>query len=70
MVGRIALVTGAGGGMGLHVARELLAAGATVAGIDVKDRPTALEHALYHQGDVSDDDFVRQRPVFARYDDP
>jgi 3-oxoacyl-[acyl-carrier protein] reductase len=58
-VGRTAVVTGAGGGMGLHVARELRAAGATVAGIDVKDRPDALDDALYHQGDVSDDDFVR-----------
>jgi 3-oxoacyl-[acyl-carrier protein] reductase len=57
-VGRTAVVTGAGGGMGLHVARELRAAGATVAGIDVKDRPDALDDALYHQGDVSDDDFV------------
>ena len=33
------MVTGAGGGMGLQIARDLLEAGATVAGIDVKDRP-------------------------------
>ena len=59
-VGRTAVVTGAGGGMGLHIASELLAAGAIVAGIDVKDRPEALDDALYHQGDVSDDHFVRQ----------
>jgi NAD(P)-dependent dehydrogenase (short-subunit alcohol dehydrogenase family) len=59
-VGRTAVVTGAGGGMGMHIARELLAAGAMVAGIDVKDRPNALDDALYHQGDVSDDGFVRQ----------
>ena len=32
------MVTGAGGGMGLRIARDLLAAGATVAGIDLKDR--------------------------------
>ena len=31
-----------------------------VAGIDVKDRPEALDDALYHQGDVSDDRFVRE----------
>jgi 3-oxoacyl-[acyl-carrier protein] reductase len=46
--------------MGLHIARELLAAGAMVVGIDVKDRPDALDDALFHQGDVSDDVFVRQ----------
>ena len=59
-VGRTAVVTGAGGGMGLHIASELLAAGAMVAGIDVKDRPEALDDALFHQGDVSDDRFVRE----------
>jgi NAD(P)-dependent dehydrogenase (short-subunit alcohol dehydrogenase family) len=59
-IGRTAVVTGAGGGMGLHIARELLAAGAMVAGIDVKDRPDALDDALFHQGDVSDDGFVRR----------
>jgi len=58
-VGRTAVVTGAGGGMGLRIASDLVAAGATVAGIDLKDRPEALDDALYHQGDVSDDGFVR-----------
>src|ERR671918_307331 len=59
-VGKTAVVTGAGGGMGLQIASELLAAGATVAGIDIKERPAALDDALYHQGDVSDDGFVGQ----------
>jgi NAD(P)-dependent dehydrogenase (short-subunit alcohol dehydrogenase family) len=59
-VGRTAVVTGPGSGMGLQIATELLAAGATVAGIDVKDRPEALDDALYRQGDISDDNFVCQ----------
>jgi NAD(P)-dependent dehydrogenase (short-subunit alcohol dehydrogenase family) len=45
-VGRTALVTGTGGGIGLQIAPELPAAGATVASIDVKDRPEALEDAV------------------------
>ena len=56
--GRTAVVTGAGGGMGLQIARDLMAAGARVAGIDVKPRPAELDAALYAEGDVSDDGFV------------
>jgi len=56
--GRTAVVTGAGGGMGLEIARDLVAAGASVAGIDLKPRPDGLEDALYFQGDVADDAFV------------
>ncbi|HEX2479088.1 MAG TPA: SDR family oxidoreductase [Geminicoccaceae bacterium] len=55
---RTAVVTGAGGGMGLQIARDLLEAGARVTGIDVKDRPGELEGAAYAQGDVSDERFV------------
>ena len=40
--GRTAVVTGAGGGMGLEIARDLVAAGAHVIGIDLKDRPAGL----------------------------
>ena len=58
--GRTAVVTGAGGGMGLEIARDLVAAGARVAGIDVKERPAVLDAALYAKGDVSDDGFVGQ----------
>jgi 3-oxoacyl-[acyl-carrier protein] reductase len=56
--GRSAVVTGAGGGMGLQIARDLLEAGARVTGIDVKERPGELEGAAYAQGDVSDERFV------------
>jgi 3-oxoacyl-[acyl-carrier protein] reductase len=56
--GRTAVVTGAGGGMGLKIARDLVAAGANVIGIDLKDRPADLEEARYHQGDVSDEGLV------------
>ncbi len=60
--GKTAVVTGAGGGMGLNTARDLLAAGANVTLLDLKDRPEGLDHgpgrALYLQGDVGDDDVV------------
>lgn len=56
--GKSAVVTGAGGGMGLAIAARLMAAGARVTGIDLKERPAGLEGAAYAQGDVSDDGFV------------
>ncbi len=60
--GKTAVVTGAGGGMGLNTARDLLAEGANVTLIDLKDRPAGLDagpgKALYLQGDVGDDGFV------------
>jgi NAD(P)-dependent dehydrogenase (short-subunit alcohol dehydrogenase family) len=56
--GRTAVVTGAGGGMGLQIALDLKAAGALVVGIDVKERPGELAEAPYLQGDVSDERFV------------
>jgi len=58
LAGRTAVVTGAGGGMGLQIARDLQAAGALVVGLDLKERPAELEDALYERGDVSDDGFV------------
>ncbi len=59
--GRTAVVTGAGGGMGLNISRDLLAAGAQVTGIDLKEEPAELAgKARYFQGDVSDDAFVGQ----------
>ncbi len=62
--GKTAVVTGAGGGMGLAVAKELLAAGANVTLIDLKAPPedpdTRTDAARYCRGDLTDDDFVRE----------
>lgn len=61
---KVAVVTGAGGGMGLNIAQDLLQAGANVIMIDVKACPgqaIAPEHAqraTYQQGDLSDAAFV------------
>jgi len=61
---KTAFVTGAAGGMGLAIARDLLAAGAAVALVDLKDEPADLPagpgRALYLKGDVSDDGFVAE----------
>jgi NAD(P)-dependent dehydrogenase (short-subunit alcohol dehydrogenase family) len=51
--GRTAVVTGAAGGMGLSIARDLAAAGARVTGIDLLPRPDGL--AGWVQGDVGDE---------------
>ncbi len=61
--GRTAVVAGGGGGMGLRVTQDLLAAGASVAVMDIKPAPEELkaagERLRYHQGDVTDEAFVR-----------
>ncbi|MGE0094249.1 MAG: SDR family NAD(P)-dependent oxidoreductase [Alphaproteobacteria bacterium] len=63
--GKSALVTGAGGGMGLAIAEALLAEGAHVALVDLKPSTKTLGgKALYLQGDVSDEAFVAD--AFAR----
>ena len=60
--GKTAFVTGAGGGMGLAVAKGLLDAGARVLLTDLKEQPSGLDgygaRAIYRRGDVSDDAFV------------
>lgn len=59
--GRVAVVTGAGGGMGLALTERMLAAGASVLAIDLKDKPTSLvegANLIYAQGDLTDPDFV------------
>ncbi len=66
--GRSAVVTGAGGGMGLNVARDLLAAGANVTCADLKEKPAGLDagpgRSLYLRGDLTDPAFVAE--VFTR----
>ena len=60
--GKIAVVAGAGGGMGLNIANDLIAAGAHVTLLDLKPRPETLAEgpgsATYHQGDATDETFV------------
>ena len=59
--GRAAVVTGAGGGMGLEIAKRIFDAGGSVVAIDVKPRPAELpesERCLYVQGDLTDEGFV------------
>jgi NAD(P)-dependent dehydrogenase (short-subunit alcohol dehydrogenase family) len=51
--GKTAVVTGAAGGMGLNIARDLAAAGARVTGIDLLPRPDGF--AGWVQGDVGDE---------------
>ena len=63
-VGKIAVVAGAGGGMGLNIANDLIAAGAHVTLLDLKPRPDDLAggpgSAAYHQGDATDEAFVER----------
>lgn len=61
--GRAAVVTGAGGGMGLEISRQILASGGAVVMIDVKPAPEDLpkdERCLYAQGDLVDQAFVQK----------
>lgn len=60
--GKNAVVTGAGGGMGAEIARMLLAAGATVTGVDLKEPPEGHADTLtrmdFAKGDLTDPGFV------------
>lgn len=60
--GRVAVVTGAGGGMGQQIANMILNAGRSVIMIDLKPEPDDLggtaDQRLYVQGDVTDHVFV------------
>jgi NAD(P)-dependent dehydrogenase (short-subunit alcohol dehydrogenase family) len=60
--GKVAFVAGAGGGMGLAIARALLARGAHVAMADLKpaaqETTTGSGERMYLQGDLTDEGFV------------
>ncbi len=60
--GKVAMVFGAGGGMGLTIANDLIAGGAQVTMADLKPRPDDVTEgpgsAAYHQGDACDEAFV------------
>ncbi len=62
--GKVAIVAGAGGGMGLNIANNLIGAGVQVALADLKDRPgdiaTGPGAGAYHQGDVTEEAFVER----------
>ena len=59
---RVAVVTGAGGGMGKQIANIMLDAGGSVIMLDVKPEPDDLggksQQRLYIQGDVTDAEVV------------
>ena len=57
--GKVAFVTGAGGGMGFQIASDLVYAGASVLMFDIKPRPRKIpgsaEQSLYVQADLTDE---------------
>lgn len=61
--GKVGLVAGAGGGMGLHIANDLIAAGASLSLADIKPQPDHIGEGnvphRYFQGDLTDESFVR-----------
>ena len=71
--GKVALVAGAGGGMGLQIASNLIGEGAHVTLVDLKDQPDGIPDgpgtASYLQGDVTDEAFVA-RAVAETVDGP
>ena len=62
--GKAALVAGAGGGMGLNIANDLIAAGANVVLADAKAQPDGIVEGprqhRYLQGDLTEEAAVRQ----------
>ena len=61
---KVAVVAGAGGGMGLNIANDLIAEGAHVTLADIKVQPDDIQDGpgkqLYLQGNLADEGFVRE----------
>jgi len=61
--GKTAFVTGAGGGMGLQIAADLMAAGANVVMVDIKPQPDCIPlgagNFIYLKCDLSDEAAVK-----------
>ena len=61
-LGKVAFVTGAGGGMGFRIASDLINSGASVLMFDIKPRPEDIpgssEQSLYVQADLTDESAV------------
>lgn len=70
LAGRRALVTGAGGGIGLATTRRFVAEGAHVIGVDLVAPPDAgdAERVRWMEGDVSDATFMREAAAAAAAD--
>lgn len=60
--GKVAVVAGAGGGMGLNIANDLIAAGISVTLSDLKPKPRDIRdgpgQSVYCCGNLGDEDFV------------
>ncbi len=60
---KVAVVAGAGGGMGLNIANDLIGEGAYVGLADIKTEPADIREGpgghKYYQGDMTDEAFVR-----------
>jgi len=61
---KVAFVAGAGGGMGLNIANDLISEGTHVVLADIKPKPAEIQNgpgkSLYLSGDLSSEDFVRE----------
>jgi 3-oxoacyl-[acyl-carrier protein] reductase len=61
---KVAFIAGAGGGMGLNIANDLISKGAHVALADIKPRPNDIAggpgESVYFRGDLTNETFVRE----------